>query len=426
MLPVHKRDFHIFLSHASADKHLVTEFYHWLESAGFRVWFDLESLSGGTAFGSALGAAIPECRAFMVIISKAALASGWVDQECQFALMHEKQFPNFRVIPVVIDESQPPGFLATKNFISMPEGKLTSESADAVLKALSNFNPSIQAALQYGRTKDIYISRTWRDTERQYADNVCQQFAKANFRLIGDALDQSSNNENRIHSIIESCGGLLAVLPHRADGEGHTSPFMLEEIRTAQSLGLVTTIIAEPNVEIPADIAAKAVFSANIPASALDNDVNAAVQVLVEAYAPAKHQQYVFYATNLSSAHKRRNQLIRRLIERVTAMQCVMGEEVEQQGTKSLQQAIVDQIRGSFLMVADISEHNLNTMIEAGVSRGAGVPSLLFSGDERHNPPFMFVDQQVFYYEDELDLLARINRLIYPYRRHVLNYVLGK
>jgi len=113
--------------------------------------------------------------------------------------------------------------------------------------------------------------------------------------------------------------------------------------------------------------------------------------------------------------------MIRRLIERTTAMQCIMGDAIEGTGTSSVQKLITERIRGAFLVVADVTGDNLNTMIEAGIARGANVETLLVSGDARHDPPFMFRDQQIFYYGDDLDMYGKINRLILPYRRRVID-----
>jgi hypothetical protein len=72
------------------------------------------------------------------------------------------------------------------------------------------------------------------------------------------------------------------------------------------------------------------------------------------------------------------------------------------------------------MMIADISKENLNTCIEAGIAIGANVPLNLLSGDERHKPPFMFRDRQIWHYQDDLELLGIIHKLVLPYRRYIL------
>jgi len=114
-------------------------------------------------------------------------------------------------------------------------------------------------------------------------------------------------------------------------------------------------------------------------------------------------------------------ELVRRLIQRVSAMPCLMGEDIRQ---GQIQQEIVKRITSAFMMVADISEENLNTCIEAGIAVGAKTPIHLLAGGPRHKPPFMFRDQQVWYYENDIDLLGIIHNLVRPYRRRIINYEL--
>ena len=85
-----------------------------------------------------------------------------------------------------------------------------------------------------------------------------------------------------------------------------------------------------------------------------------------------------------------------------------------------IQGEIVDMIVHAQMMIADVSSENLNTCIEAGIAIGANVPLNLLSGGERHKPPFMFRDRQIWHYQDDLDLLGTIHKLVLPYRRHIL------
>jgi len=98
-----------------------------------------------------------------------------------------------------------------------------------------------------------------------------------------------------------------------------------------------------------------------------------------------------------------------------------VGEDIRK---GQIQQEIVNWITGAFMMVADISEENLNTCIEAGVAVGAKTPLHLLAAGPRHKPPFMFRDQQVWYYENDVELLGIVHNLVLPYRRRIINYEL--
>lgn len=45
----------------------------------------------------------------------------------------------------------------------------------------------------------------------------------------------------------------------------------------------------------------------------------------------------------------------------------------------------------------------------------------LIARGPRRRPPFMFRDQQVWCYGDDIEFLGTIHRIIYPYRRRVIN-----
>jgi hypothetical protein len=89
-----------------------------------------------------------------------------------------------------------------------------------------------------------------------------------------------------------------------------------------------------------------------------------------------------------------------------------------------MQKQIRDRIAGSFVMLADISEDNLNTCVEAGIAKGTGTRLHLVAREPRRRPPFMFRDLQVFYYNDDAELLAVAHRILHPYRRRIINYEL--
>jgi TIR domain len=67
-LPLNRRDFDVFLSHAHKDERFVAEIDKWLtESAGFNVWYDARELSGGELLATDLQRAIERCRSMLII-----------------------------------------------------------------------------------------------------------------------------------------------------------------------------------------------------------------------------------------------------------------------------------------------------------------------------------------------------------------------
>ena len=78
-LPIHKREFDIFLSYAHKDEQFVAELYRWLtEAAGLSVWYDGREFGGGSHLATDLQHAIERCRGILLVASDESLARGWV------------------------------------------------------------------------------------------------------------------------------------------------------------------------------------------------------------------------------------------------------------------------------------------------------------------------------------------------------------
>jgi hypothetical protein len=417
-LAVNKRPFHAFLSHAHADKAIVDGLDHWLNDiSGIQVWYDDRNLPPGAQIATELPNAITNCRSMIIILSKTSVESGWVKEEYEAAIgQRTSTRGRFRIIAICIEECQIPGFLTTTKWIDISNNKkLDIFVANKLLDGLfySDTNVNLET------TRDLYVSRTWHRSESDLADNICQLLIKAGFRLIGDAEDQRGFDENRIQSIMSSCGGFVAILPDR--GQGRTSGYILREIAIGRRLGLLSLIVANPNVQLTEDLTKSAIRLENItPKENIEAAVQADIEELVDGWRPPVDPRYLFFATDLSNNDKR-NQAIVEHVQHITGMPCIIGDRLRE---GQVQQLITKKISDAFVMIADISEDNVNTLIEAGIARGTGKRLHLVARGPRRRPPFMFRDQQVEYYSDDLELLGTFHRITYPYRRRILNYEL--
>jgi hypothetical protein len=416
-LAVNKRKFHTFLSHAHVDKAIVDPLYLWLsEVAGVPVWYDAAHLPPAASIVSALPDAMTNCRGMIIVVSQASLRSGWVEQEYRVAMAQLVKCKDFRIVPIRLDASAVPDLLETTKWIDLPEGRIDLRAADNLLAGIYGEDSSLKPS----DSKDVYISRTWRESESQLADHVCRHLNGRGFRLIGDSKDQAGFEEGlRIKSIISSCGALVAILPDR--GEGRTSEYMLKEIRLAQDLGLPFLVVAEPTVKLAETLE---LCTIRLSAGAIPQDGNPGADLergidrIEEEWERPQSPHYVFFATIFGDEHAERNRVLRQVIERVTAMPCVLGDDIRE---GQIQGVIIDKISNAFVVIADISEENLNTCIEAGVAVGARRRLHLVAAGPRRRPPFMFRDQQTWYYANEAGMIGRIHQIAYPYRRRVLN-----
>ena len=427
MNPIHKRTFLSFISHAHANKDIVDQIEAWLrEKANIPVWYDSRHLPAGSTIASALGSAIEQCRTMIIVMSERSVSSGWVQEEYEVAIGQRAASRNdFRIIPIRIEECDVPTMLRSTKWIDLVGTGFTLEKASELL--LSLYRADTQ--LEVGKNQDVFISRSWRErpeTELLLANTVCNSLNEAGFRLIGDWEDQKGFGEgNRVEEIISSCGGLVSILPDRGDGK--TSKYMLQEIEFAQKMNLPNIIVAEETVEIPENISEKATSIVRIAQDKIQEQkfvqdkVLPAIDILSEEWEKPANPHYVFYGTDFDDEHLERNKLVRRIIERVTAMPCIMGDDIRE---GQVQQTITEKIQNAFMMIADISADNINTCIEAGIARGASIPSNLVAQAPRQRPPFMFRDQQVWHYENDLELLGVVHSIVRDYRRRVINYEL--
>lgn len=420
-VPIHKRKFHTFLSHAHADKAVVDKLYEWISNiSGIPVWYDAHHLPVGATIATHLATAITQCRSLILVLSPSSIKSGWVKEEYEAAVGQRTQWKDFRIIPLRIEECEIPGFLQTTKWLEIPHGQGDAKTYGQFLADL--YYDEID--LEFEKTRDIYVSRSWKESERPLADAVCQRFMQAGFRLIGDAQDQTQFSEERITSLLASCGGVVAILPDR--GQGKTSSYILKELDLARQLHLPCCIVADPSVQLPESFANSAVIritdseiaNGTLPAALLQ----AEIETLVDEWKQPSQPHFVFFGSDFAEEYKQRNQIVKQILQRVTAMPCAMGEDIRE---GNIQQVISDLISTATMMIADISEDNLNTCIEAGIARGAGTRFHLAARAPRRRPPFMFRDQQVWHYADDIELFGRIHRIAYPYRRRVLNWELS-
>jgi hypothetical protein len=209
-------------------------------------------------------------------------------------------------------------------------------------------------------------------------------------------------------------------------GGGSTSEYILKEIRIASELSLPGFIVAEPTVHFEniEGIQIIQIYPKDYP-----NDNKVFINQLYslkEEWKEPRIPHYIFFATDLDENNKLRNIAVKKLVQKVTGMYCMLGEDIRE---GQVQIEIIKRIVNSFVMIADISKFssekdesfNLNTCIEAGIARGAGILLYLISRGPRKSPPFIFRDQQVFFYEDDSDLMRIIESLLLPYRRRILN-----
>ena len=89
----------VFISHSNQDSALTLRLVQRLKRAGYGVWVDFENIRGGADWLCEIQAGIQRCDAIIVLLTKAALKSRWVERECLYAFQLRKP-----VLTALMDE----------------------------------------------------------------------------------------------------------------------------------------------------------------------------------------------------------------------------------------------------------------------------------------------------------------------------------
>ena len=128
--------FHAFLSYHSGDAGWVAQLKSALEARGLRVWLDREQLRPGDRFPGALASAIGSIGCVVLILSRGSLASAWVEEEYTLALTR-----GCRVVPVLIDDVEPPGFLSGRTWVDFRDPARFTASLDELVFGVTGRRP---------------------------------------------------------------------------------------------------------------------------------------------------------------------------------------------------------------------------------------------------------------------------------------------
>jgi hypothetical protein len=409
-LAINKRPYRTFLSHAHVDKIFVDKLHLWLNDyAGMRVWYDSVEFPSGLV-ASELGRAIENCQSAIIILSNDAVRSGWVEEEWNICVEQKNSAPDFQILSLNLDQCIPPASLRVRKWIDIREGALAPSVACQVLEGL-HWHSTRPAEL--GRST-FYLSRGSRPSEVEASEKLISHCRNAGCRFVRDAPDQFKFVENRIKTIIGSTSGLFAFVPNR--GQGTTSRYILDEIRFAKEMNVPGFIVLSEGV--PEALVESVVPSEHAIVNSVDDSdhIDQSVQDFIERARIPLRGAHCFVGHALDDDRHGLWSLARRVAEAVSGLPCFSGDALL---GESAQRQIVEKIRTSAISIFDISDDKLNTCIEAGIARGAGVNYELVCQAPRRRPPFIFRDKQVHFYETQADLLGLVRKLVFDFRRVV-------
>src|SRR5262249_16844349 len=134
-LPLNKRGFDIFLSHAHKNERFVSELDRWLtEKAGFKVWYDARELPGGALLATDLQQAIERCGAILLLASEESTSRGWVKAEYNSAMDERANEAYFRVVALRIANADVRELMKGTTWIDVLEPRLDACTSLAILR----------------------------------------------------------------------------------------------------------------------------------------------------------------------------------------------------------------------------------------------------------------------------------------------------
>lgn len=87
----------VFISYSSQNKEAAQAICHVLEQNGIRCWIAPRDIPGGAQYGDIIETSIKECKVVVVLFSKSAAASPWVNGELNVAFEEQKTIIPFRL-----------------------------------------------------------------------------------------------------------------------------------------------------------------------------------------------------------------------------------------------------------------------------------------------------------------------------------------
>ena len=109
----------VFISHSHQDKKYTQLISHALENAGHEVWVDSLNLRPGYNFITKINDAIKVSDAFVIVVSKNSISSENVSREISAIALGEISKKRTRIIPVLIDKSTVPQYLAQYLYVDL-------------------------------------------------------------------------------------------------------------------------------------------------------------------------------------------------------------------------------------------------------------------------------------------------------------------
>ena len=128
----------VFISHTSEDKTVTEDLGNRLLKNGLDAWLDTWETFPGDSLHDRIERGMDEVDAFLILISLACLESTRVRDELKIALDRRRRDPGFRVVPMLLQQVRPPGYLVDLIYVNWSE----QTAFESILRALQKLDPA--------------------------------------------------------------------------------------------------------------------------------------------------------------------------------------------------------------------------------------------------------------------------------------------
>lgn len=164
-----EREPRVFISHASRDKPFVRKLVEELRKHHLKLWFDEQEIKVGDSIVSRISDGLRDSDYLMVILSRASVASRWVQAELNAALMNEISKKGSVVLPVLIEDCEMPVLLRSK---------LYADFRTSFEKGLQ----SLLAVFEHEETTTADVSKVTRQTRQTPCETSLSTLSLADLR----------------------------------------------------------------------------------------------------------------------------------------------------------------------------------------------------------------------------------------------------
>lgn len=213
----------IFLAHSHKDKTFVNELASDLRRSGYYVWTDDAEIKIGDSLIQKIREGIDRVAYVGVVLSIDSINSEWVKKELDIAMNQEIEGRRVKVLPLLLDDVELPGFLIGKKYADFRDKQLYDKSIEEIKKCLdevptenSGYSPSdarnliqnlneLKEQLEISQSeKEALLTRL--SIERKFLDP-----------LLVEAIESNKKEHPELEDINQNFAFLLSGIPITAE-----------------------------------------------------------------------------------------------------------------------------------------------------------------------------------------------------------------